>query len=110
MKAIDMELMEAAMDQEDTELMQMFRGRRNRVDETVMVKDGGALYLIQKADIARAEKEREDIRRAAETLAAAVAVIGLTAAGWGNPVFAMLGGALMLGYLWRRMPQEVRNG
>ena len=91
MSVTDIQSIDVVIDEEDRELLAMFpRHRECRLEEMLLVNDGGKAYLIRKADLARAGKIKIGIIRACVAatyvvlLIAAVSafVSGRNASGW----------------------------
>lgn len=112
MQAIDMQIMCGETDRDDDELLELFRNRREKIDDTVMVRyeEGGTVWLLRKDDLHRMQKQREDMGRAAGIWAGVtvgVAAAGCIIAGVGTPWAGMVLAALWGGWLLRNVPREV---
>lgn len=70
----DIQAILVELDEEDQELMQMFRSRRSVVDDALLVQDGEEMYLVSKAGLARTRKLIQDITNAG-TIGIAVFVL-----------------------------------
>lgn len=70
----DIQAIRVELDEEDRELMQMFRSRRSIVDDALLVQDGEEMYLISKTYLARVRKLIQDIADAG-TIGIAVFVL-----------------------------------
>lgn len=56
----DIQAIRVELDEEDQELMQMFRSRQSIVDDALLVQDGEEMYLVSKTQIARTRKLIQD--------------------------------------------------
>lgn len=56
----DIQAIRVELDEEDQELMQMFRSRQAIVNDALLVQDGEGLYLVSKTQIARTRKLIQD--------------------------------------------------
>ena len=56
----DIQAIRVELDEEDRELMQMFRSRRSVVDDALLVRDGEEMYLVSKTQLARVRKLIQD--------------------------------------------------
>lgn len=70
----DIQAIRVELDEEDRELMQMFRSRRSVVDDALLVQDGEEMYLVSKTHLARVRKLIQDIANAG-TIGIAVFVL-----------------------------------
>lgn len=52
----DIQAIRVELDEEDRELMQMFRSRRSTIDDALLVQDGEEMYLVSKTQLARTRK------------------------------------------------------
>lgn len=57
----DIQAIRVDLDEEDQELMQMFRSRQAIVDDALLVQDGEEMYLVSKTQLARTRKLIQDI-------------------------------------------------
>lgn len=108
----DIRELSAELDAEDLELVQLFRGR-HVCNEQLLVEADGQKWLVSKTEAARAEKIREDRKRAAligGVGAAVMCAMGAVLGGMGN-MYAMLAvieaGILLL--ISKTVPWEVRR-
>ena len=60
----DIQAIRVELDEEDQELMQMFRSRRSTIDDALLVQDGEEMYLVSKTHLARTRKLIQDIANA----------------------------------------------
>ena len=60
----DIQAIRVELDEEDQELMQMFRSRQSIVDDALLVQDGEEMYLVSKTHLARTRKLIQDIANA----------------------------------------------
>lgn len=56
----DLQAIRVELDEEDQELMQMFRSRQAIVNDALLVQDGEEMYLVSKTQIARTRKLIQD--------------------------------------------------
>lgn len=70
----DIQAIRVELDEEDLELMQMFRSRKAIVNDALLVQDGEEMYLISKTHLARTRKMIQDIADAG-TIGIAVFVL-----------------------------------
>lgn len=70
----DIQAIRVELDEEDRELMQMFRHRQRATDDALLVQDGEKMYLVSKTQIARTRKLIQDIADAG-TIGIAVFVL-----------------------------------
>lgn len=57
----DIQAIRVELDEEDQELMQMFRSRQAIVNDALLVQDGEEMYLVSKTQLARTRKLIQDI-------------------------------------------------
>ena len=57
----DIQTIRVDLDEEDQELMRMFRSRQAIVNDALLVQDGEEMYLVSKTQIARTRKMIQDI-------------------------------------------------
>lgn len=60
----DIQAIRVELDEEDRELMQMFRSRQAIVNDALLVQDGEEMYLVSKTHLARTRKLIQDITNA----------------------------------------------
>lgn len=75
----DIQAIRVDLDEEDQELMAMFRSRQSIMDDTLLVQNGDEMYLVSKIQLARVRKLIQDIANAG-TIAIAVFVLLLQTA------------------------------
>lgn len=63
----DIQAIKVDLDEDDRELMQMFRSRRSTIDDALLVQDGEEMYLVSKTQLARTRKLIQDIANAGTT-------------------------------------------
>lgn len=111
MQAIDMQLLCGEADSDDAELLELFRHRREKIDDTVMVKgNDGKVWLIRKEELLRIQKRKEDLKRAVLTAAGitvAIAAGSCMVNGIGNPWAALVFAAVWGGWILKHIPREV---
>ena len=57
----DIRAIHVELDDDDRELMAMFRSRQRIVDDALLVQDDDEMYIVSKAEIARQRKMFQDI-------------------------------------------------
>lgn len=60
-RVTDIQAIRVELDEEDQELMQMFRSRQAIVNDTLLVQEGEEMYLVSKTQLARTRKLIQDI-------------------------------------------------
>lgn len=73
-QVIDIQAIRMELDEEDQELMQMFRSRQAVMNDALLVQDGEEMYLVSKVKLARTRKLIQDIVNAG-TIGIAVFVL-----------------------------------
>ena len=57
----DIQAVHVELDDDDQELMAMFRSRQRIMNDVLLVQDDDEMYIVSKADIARQRKMAQDI-------------------------------------------------
>lgn len=70
----DIQAIHVELDEEDRELMRMFRSRQAILNDAMLVQDGEEMYLVSKTQLARTRKLIQDIANAG-TIGIAVFVL-----------------------------------
>lgn len=110
----DIQDIRADIDEEDEELMRMFPRRREAaLDEMLLVQKDGKMFLLRKADVARANKVLNGIILAVIGCVCTLYLISavmcaITGSGHGG-VYLLLFELSLLPYI-AKVPKEVRGG